>query len=214
MTHNNPYDYDISCPQGKDAANGDRRAHDEREVIRARMKKARSAGLGVERLSLEAQEALFGHPLFARSASLALYYAIKGEIGTEFLLARALEAHKAVYLPRILGAGEMQFARILSLEDLEPGQFGTRQPRGRGLGPDKFAPDLMIVPGLAFDRKGHRLGYGGGYYDRFIAQRAFAWPLAGLCFAFQIIGQIPAKPWDLRLDYLFDENGCYTVGGR
>lgn len=186
-----------------------------RAEIRARMKREREILQGDPAAyagkSLAAQAALERQPIFAGAQVLALYYAIKGEVGTELLIRHALENGQAVYLPGILENGAMEFARIMSPLDLAPGPFGTMQPKSEGLGPGKFSPDLMIVPGLAFDRAGHRLGYGGGYYDRFIAQRKAPWPLAGLCFAFQLVDEIPAMPWDLRLDYIVDENGCRKV---
>ena len=58
---------------------------------------------------------------------------------------------------------------------------------------------LILLPGLAFDRQGHRLGYGGGYYDRFFAQSSCL-TLAGFCFSFQLCREVPADPWDVAMD--------------
>lgn len=187
-----------------------------RDALRVRLKNMRQAlDPGECRAkSIAAQKAICAHELFSRADSIALYMPIKGEIGTELLFARALEAGKAVYLPRVSSNRQMEFARINSMDDLEPGVFGIPQPARaiRGLGPEEFAPDLMIVPGIAFDVAGHRLGFGGGYYDRFLGARRHFWPVAGLCFSFQLVDEIPSMPWDQGVDYIFDENGHHNAG--
>lgn len=76
-------------------------------------------------------------------------------------------------------------------------------------GPDQhtalaFAPDLALLPGVAFDRAGGRLGYGGGYYDRFL-EKSLNCPCVGLCFEFQLVPSLPLAPWDQRVNYICTE---------
>lgn len=186
-----------------------------RESLRAELKKARGLLTPEEYLakSAAAQEKLCAHELFKRADSVALYMPIKGEIGTGLVFARALEAGKTVYMPRILHARRMEFAQTNSMSDLESGPFGLRQPVAaiRGFGPDEFGPGLMVMPGIAFDLAGRRLGFGGGYYDRFLGARKNVFPVAGLCFAFQLVDEIPAMPWDYGVDTIFTENGSHAA---
>ncbi len=105
------------------------------------------------------------------------------EIQTDGILHRALAEGKALYLPRCLDdAGQMAFYRVQALEELESGSFGVREP---SLAAPQYNMDLdgqalCLVPGLCFDNKGYRLGYGKGYYDRFLAK--FRGVTLGLCY--------------------------------
>ena len=67
-----------------------------------------------------------------------------------------------------------------------------------------FAPDIALLPGVAFDLAGGRLGYGGGYYDRFL-EKALNCPRVGLCFEFQLVSSLPLAPWDQRVNYICTE---------
>ncbi|MDL2306900.1 5-formyltetrahydrofolate cyclo-ligase [Desulfovibrio sp. OttesenSCG-928-C06] len=136
------------------------------------------------RLSLAAQERLLAGPLWQDAASVALYVAAKGEIQTGLLLENAWATGKFVFLPRVVRgqAGMMDFALCASPEQLQPGAFGIPEPdpqqcpaccfegmeKGVCFDGAHPVPDLFLIPGLAFDRNGGRLGWGGGYYDRFL----------------------------------------------
>lgn len=108
------------------------------------------------------------------------------------------------------------FALCSGPQDLRPGPFGLREPTPAlpGLGPEAlgaaFSPDLFILPGLLFDLRGGRLGYGGGYYDRFLRRRP-ACPLLGLCFSCQVVPTLPLDPWDQRVDHLCTERGLQCL---
>lgn len=107
---------------------------------------------------------------YGQAKVLLGYAALPEEIQTDGILRRALAEGKALYLPRCLDdAGQMAFYRVQALEDLESGSFGVREP---SLAAPQYNMDLdgqalCLVPGLCFDGKGYRLGYGKGYYDRF-----------------------------------------------
>ena len=89
--------------------------------------------------------------------------------------------------------------------ELQPGLFGALEPPGTTPAP---APDLILVPGLAFDRAGFRLGRGGGFYDRFLASLSEPRPvLCGVCFSCQILPAVPREPHDSRMDYLLSDKG-------
>jgi 5-formyltetrahydrofolate cyclo-ligase len=96
-------------------------------------------------------------------------------------------------------ASNLVFCHVESLAELVPGRFGIREPKGPTF-PDP--PTIALVPGLAFDFQGRRLGRGGGYYDRFLAILPPTTRKIGVCFSFQILTDIPIEPHDQRVDTL------------
>lgn len=183
-------------------------------ALRQRIRKLRRdhpPGLARAR-SLEAQQRLMDAPCWRNARSVALYVALKGELSTDRLLDAAWKSGRVVWLPRVRPQepGRMEFAACAGPEQLRPGPFGLREPKDAlpGLGPEEagraFRPDLLVLPGLAFDRRGGRLGFGGGYYDRFL-DSTLACPRVGLCFAFQITSNLPLEQWDQRVHYLCTE---------
>jgi 5-formyltetrahydrofolate cyclo-ligase len=160
-------------------------------------------------------------PLWARYGTVFLFLSLPDEIDTRPLVETALEAGKRVFAPRIgsdgNGPGELKFYRVFPREspgtpmppgsdmDLEPGPFGIREPPPVEPPGPADSPALVLVPGLAFDRQGRRLGRGGGYYDRFLAASGGACPesagrIIGLCMPFQLIPEVPVEQWDFRVD--------------
>ncbi len=109
---------------------------------------------------------------------------------------------------------EMCLAPCACAADLKPGRYGIAEPDparcpaiDMDAAPD-FAPDLAVIPGVAFDRQGNRLGHGAGYYDRFLAHPAMArTALVGLAYAFQIVPALPVAPWDRPVHALCTEEG-------
>ncbi len=156
----------------------------------------------------EAQQRLLGTDFWRDARSLALYVGIGDEMPTDMLLRAAWDEGRQVWLPRVLSAGPgmMDFVCCSGPECLVPGPFGLRQPRASLPGADSagFAPDCMVLPGLAFDRAGGRLGYGGGYYDRFVRDETHCLRV-GLCFDFQLVESLPLDPWDRRVHCLCTE---------
>lgn len=160
------------------------------ERVRAEKKRIRREALAVRDALTEQQqtraaclitERILGHQWFYRSESLLCYASYGSELSTGELIGEALRLGKAVYVPRALARDRMDFFRIDSLDDLHPGFHGIPEPpEDREVYPEQtpltqkarqgkalFA--LMLMPGVAFDLAGNRLGYGGGYYDRYLA---------------------------------------------
>jgi 5-formyltetrahydrofolate cyclo-ligase len=119
------------------------------------------------------------------------------------LMEQAWKSGRTVYLPRVRRRepGVMDFVPCESLTELVPAAFGLREPPENlpGFGAEEagktFAPDILVVPGLAFDKRGMRLGFGGGYYDRFL-RRLTDCRCVGICFEFQFVEILPAEAWD------------------
>ena len=170
--------------------------------LRSRMLKQRE-GLAPEALSTAsraAQQLLLALPEYAAAGCVALYMAIRGEIDTTLLLERCLQDGKRVLMPAVCGE-TMVFRPVDSLTALQPGCFGIPEPDPSGAAHDAAAFDLLVVPGVAFDHAGHRIGFGRGYYDRFLDHDGRSGALVGLCHDFQLIDEnIPVEGHDIRMD--------------
>ena len=129
-------------------------------------------------------------------------------------LMRSLAAQGArLALPAIDGRGKPLIMRAFAFGDeLASGQWGIREPKADT--PD-VAPDVLLVPLLAFDRTGHRIGYGAGYYDMTIARLRAMKPVVavGIAFAAQEIGEVPVTPRDARLDLVLTEREIIDLRG-
>jgi 5-formyltetrahydrofolate cyclo-ligase len=131
---------------------------------------------------------------------------VKSEISPLPLMRRLADAGATLALPVIAGRGRPLTMRAWSFgAPLVPGVWGIREPAADA--PEVF-PDILIVPLLAFDRRGYRLGYGGGYYDRTIARLRTIKPITaiGIAFAVQQIDEVPTTPRDERLDLVLTES--------
>lgn len=148
-----------------------------------------------------------------RQATVLLGFApLPEEIQIDRLLCQALADGKVLYLPRCLDdRGQMAFYQVQSLEDLEAGSFGVREP---ALTAPLYDFDLdrralCLVPGLCFDSQGYRLGYGKGYYDRFLAK--FQGVTMGLCYDDFLQDGLPVDAYDLPVQQIATACRVYTV---
>ena len=138
---------------------------------------------------------------YAEASTVALYWSLAGEVCTPDLERRAVLS-KCVVLPVVTGE-EMHFAEVApDLSNLSQGAFGVMEPReGRVCDPSEI--DFMLVPGMAFDRSGGRLGHGKGYYDRYF--ELYKGVTAGVCFDFQMVDEVPCEPFDRHVDMVICE---------
>jgi 5-formyltetrahydrofolate cyclo-ligase len=145
-------------------------------------------------------------PAYAVAHTIHCYVPMRSEVDTRPLIADALARGKGVIVPVVvLKADELAHAWLdsLSADALEPGSFGTFNPR-RGRAARVGDWDLTIVPLLAFDRRGYRVGYGKGYYDRLLA--ATRTGTVGVAFAVQEMSTLPTEPHDVPLDWIVTED--------
>lgn len=140
---------------------------------------------------------------WSEASEVAIFVSLPGEVDTRPLIRSAFEDGKSLLLPRTLGGGDLEFALTRDLGRLRRGRFGVLEP-----GPEcpAFEPKgstLLLVPGLAFDRRGGRLGQGAGYYDRALAElrRDGRDSLClGVAFSLQIVEGVPMARFDEFLD--------------
>ncbi len=150
-------------------------------------------------------ERILGHQWFYRSEYFLCYVNYGSEISTRDILTEALKAGKKVYVPKVLAdkEPEMAFFRIDALEDLITGYKGIPEPAGDteiySYTPDRAEQSLMLMPGVAFDPFRNRLGYGKGFYDRFLADKAkLQLRTIAAGYRCQLLDELPAGPMDIR----------------
>jgi 5-formyltetrahydrofolate cyclo-ligase len=138
-------------------------------------------------------------PVFRRAEHVALYYGIAPEVETRTFLKKVLK-DKKIYLPKIGPKRSMALYRIRSFSrDLKKGAYNIKEPRAFCKKRPVRQMDIIIVPGVAFDKSGGRLGRGGGYYDRLL-RNARKTVKIGLCFREQIVKKVPMKAHDVKVD--------------
>ncbi len=125
------------------------------------------------------------------------YLPMPGEVDISDLITNLLRRGIKVVCPQSLPKRQMKHLALNSLQELEEGIFGTKHPTGKSYYEGNY--DLIIVPGLAFDKQRNRLGYGAGYYDTFLKQQEKAYKV-GVAYTFQVLDQIPVEGHDVRMD--------------
>ncbi|HEX5607223.1 MAG TPA: 5-formyltetrahydrofolate cyclo-ligase [Candidatus Binatia bacterium] len=153
---------------------------------------------------------------YLAATDLALYSPIDSEVETQAILAHALASKKAVYYPRIDPDNSAWFFQIGAETHVRPGRFGIDEPAG-GLPLPVYAQDsrehtLIFVPGLGFDIGGHRLGRGGGAYDRMLTALKRQAISVGLAFELQILERLPTDEWDQKIHYVITEKRIIDCG--
>ena len=165
-----------------------------RQAIRER--KRQHTGDELAELSLAAVSKLMAHPRYLAAHTVMLYCSLPDEVSTERLL--DCSGGKTVVLPRVTGPATMELCLYDGPVSLSAGAFGIMEPTGQAFTAYQEI-DLAVVPGMAFDAQGNRLGRGRGYYDRLLPLLPRAYKI-GLCFPFQLIGNVPTQPTDIAMD--------------
>jgi 5-formyltetrahydrofolate cyclo-ligase len=159
----------------------------------------------IARLSRRVQESVTGSKEFKSAKVVGAYYAFGSEVKTDMILEKAKTLGKKVALPSVEGES-LTFYELSSGRYLIKGRFGIMEPLPYGP-VDRM--DLVVVPGVAFDKKGYRLGYGKGYYDKFLARKSVF--SIGLAYSFQLLEGLPRGEHDRRLDAIATEEGIHYV---
>ena len=177
--------------------------------IRQEMRRRRRALSAIDLTTAERAVAVHTAALdsFGAAAVVIAYVDADHEVPTGTLIAAALASGKRVYLPRLVGT-TMRFAEHLHGADLRPGELGIAEPLGGEIEASDLLSAIALVPLLAWDESGSRVGRGGGHYDRAVAGSTRPRCLVGLGYTFQQCVVLPRDPWDLRLDWVVTERGA------
>lgn len=143
-------------------------------------------------------EVLLQHPRIIDSRTILAYSALPDEVPTQALLDLLVKQGKTVILPRVINDTDMELRRYTGRHDLQLGAYGILEPTGE-LFTVYDTIDVAIVPGMAFDAEGYRLGRGKGYYDRFLARVPYLYKI-GLCFSWQMVDKVPHDKHDIVMD--------------
>jgi 5-formyltetrahydrofolate cyclo-ligase len=145
-------------------------------------------------------------PVYKKSNYIAFYFAKPGEVNLKSLIGKAFLEGKKVFLPKThLQKKTLTFHQVFSFSELVPGPFNLLEPPYQNPEIDIKKLDLIFVPGVAFDIKKGRIGYGGGFYDRVLVKiKTFK---IGVAFSFQIFEKLPLEAHDQRVDLIITEQG-------
>lgn len=155
----------------------------------------------IETASAALAARLFDHPLYRQAAAIYAYLSYNQEVRTMPIVHRAWHDGKRVAVPRVLGE-TMEFFWLTPETRLELSGYGIPEPTGGERADDPTA--LVLMPGLAFDPSGNRLGYGGGFYDRFLAREP-EHPTVALCYGFQLLPRLEVQSHDRAVDVVISE---------
>ena len=150
----------------------------------------------ITQASADVLNRLEAHPVFQQAHTILIYHSLPDEVNTHDFI-RKWSAHKQILLPVVIG-DDLELRRYTGSADLKKGAYGIEEPVGEPF-TDYDSIDLAIIPGVAFDTHGNRLGRGKGYYDRLLPRLPHTYKI-GICFPFQLLEEIPTEALDVRMD--------------
>jgi 5-formyltetrahydrofolate cyclo-ligase len=160
----------------------------------------------VAKRSKAIQEFVINAEEFQQAKVVGAYFAIGSEVMTDLIIGRAKILNKKIALPRV-EEDKIAFYELPLTNTLVKGKFGIMEP-------PPYKPmnkmDILVVPGIAFDKNGNRLGYGKGFYDRLLADKRTKFSI-GLAYSFQLVEILPYDLYDKRLDAIASEDGIHYV---
>lgn len=140
---------------------------------------------------------------FIKTDRIYIYCDFRNEVNTEMIIEYCLKNNIEVCVPKIIDK-TMLFYQIKSLNELDIGYMGIREPKANSVSVNNHY-GVVIVPGTAFDNNFNRMGYGGGYYDRFLSSNPNLTKI-GIAYNFQILDTIPTEFHDIKMDYIVTNN--------
>ncbi|APM38869.1 5-formyltetrahydrofolate cyclo-ligase [Clostridium kluyveri] len=138
---------------------------------------------------------------YNKAKSVFIFVSYKSEADTHNIIKAALKEGKLVCVPKVIYKnGYMEAVRIYDFNELKEGAYKILEPQNTNLKVEETSIDICYVPGLAFDKSGGRVGYGGGYYDRFLKKLRNDSKKIGLAYSFQILDKVPMGKYDVCMD--------------
>ena len=169
-----------------------------RRYIREQKRHFTSQQLG--EMSLSIMSSVLTHPRIQEADTILMYHSLPDEVDTHSALDQLLAMGKKVLLPKVVSGTEMTIHEYTGQNSLMPSEpYGILEPTTPELSIINCQLSIAIVPGMAFDKQGHRLGRGKGYYDRFLSRIPNIYKI-GVCFPFQMLESIPSESTDVVMD--------------
>jgi len=171
----------------------------------------------VKEKSLKIRENLFSLEEFKKAKNILFYVSFKNEVGTHKMIKELIaKKEKTVIVPYVMGDNPiLQLSELKNFDWLEVKTFGVLEPKElyiREFNHEKV--DLVIVPGIVFDKQGHRIGYGHGYYDKFLKKLGKNVKKIGLAFELQVVDEIPKEEHDVPVDCMVTEERVIGCNGK
>lgn len=187
--------------------------------IRTESHARRNAQENKDELSRRIVAGFMALPEYVAAKTVMFYVDVRSEVRTRNDLAAALASGKRIVVPWCNDQGELELFHLASMEELQIGMYKILEPKPelRSV-PLKQVPveelDLIMVPGVAFDRRGGRMGHGKGYYDKLLEHARPDTPLVALAFECQMFPEIPVAEHDIFMDKIITEAAVYEGRGR
>ena len=186
--------------------------HPDRAELRAQLKQRRQALGAAERIGAAQGVAaqLAQLPELTVDTRIGAYFAVNGELSLHLVVAQCWRRGQAVHLPVAGARRRLHYAPYTAQTAVAPNRYGIPEPQDAAAPVEPESLELVLVPLVAFNRRGHRLGYGGGFYDTSFAflhgrERPTLPLLVGIGYAFQEVATLAPESWDVRLDFVATE---------
>jgi 5-formyltetrahydrofolate cyclo-ligase len=194
-------------------------AQEQKKRIREQAHANRNAQPNKDELSQAICAAFVALPEYTRARTVMYYIDVRSEVRTRHYLPTALTQGKKIVVPWCNDQGELELFHLESMEELAVGMYKILEPKPelrrlphKVVGAEEL--DLVMVPGVAFDRAGGRMGHGKGYYDKLLQHARPDTPLVALAFECQMFDAIPMQPHDIHMDKIVTEKDVYAGKGR
>lgn len=190
-----------------------------KDALRKQAHASRNAQENKDELSRRIVGAFMALPEYATAETVMFYIDVRSEVRTRHDLELALQSGKTIVVPWCNADGELELFKLDSMDELEIGMYKILEPRAelRGLAEKQVNVellDLIMVPGVGFDRRGARTGHGKGYYDKLLQHARSNTPLVALAFECQMFDEIPMADHDIFMDKIITEDHVYNGRGR
>src|SRR4051794_26541430 len=190
-----------------------------KKQIREEAHARRNAQPDKDALSRTICETFASLPEYAAAKTVLFYVDVRSEVRTRDYLATALTHAKKVVVPWCNAEGELELFHLAAMDELATGMYRILEPRPElrhapGKVVDIHELDLVMVPGVAFDRRGARMGHGKGYYDKLLEHARPDTPLVALAFECQMFPEIPVGAHDVFMDRIITEKAIHAGRGR
>lgn len=189
----------------------------EKQLLRRAARKTRHDQSDKDSVSQLIINRLTRMPLYCQAAKVMWYVDVRDEVRTRRELPKALAINKQIVVPYCVG-NDLGLFRLQKMGDLSIGAFGILEPRGdlrgqEGRSVDPTELDLVVVPGVAFDESGGRLGHGAGFYDRLLARVSPKTVLVGVAYERQVITAVPTSDHDIAMNWIVTEGRTICCQG-
>lgn len=191
---------------------------EQKQQIREQAHAARQALANKDEISVQIMKRVMSLPEYQAAKTVMFYVDVRAEVRTRQSLPDALASGKKIIIPYCVD-GELELFHLESMDELELGMYRILEPKAdlRTVAEKRVNVeelDLIIVPGVAFDRRGGRTGHGKGYYDKLLEHARSATPLVALAFECQMFPEIPMQDHDIFMDKVVTEDAAYDGIGR